>query len=147
MISFTLAQELKVAGLKWDLAKNDFFAIPDRGFDDQVFVISDMTVLVEKISGALAVTFHGAVEWALDHVEVADLVWLPREDQLRELLEQHLIGQPEPALVLVSTADGYRCEISFQEEFLAFEAFGAGDAYGLALLYVLEHQDKRTSGP
>jgi hypothetical protein len=146
MVSFTLAQKLKVAGLSWNLAKNDFFAIPDRGFDDQVFVISDMTVLVEKLSGALAVTFHGAVEWALDHVEVAELVWLPREEQLREVLEQHLIGQPEPALVLVSTADGYRCEISFREKFLAFEAFGAGDAYGLALLYVLANQDKGTSG-
>jgi len=140
MLSLALAQELKAAGLVWELNKNDFFAIPDRGMDDSVFVISDMTVMVEIISGALAMTFHGAVEWALDHVEVTELVWLPREEQVRRILEQQLIGQPEPTLVLVSTADGYRCEIQYQNEFLAFEAFGASDAYGLALLYVMEHQ-------
>jgi len=137
MLSLVIAQQLKEAGLSWNVAKNDYFIVPDRGLDDNIYVISDMTVMVEKLSGALAVTFHGAVEWALDHVEVADLVWIPREDQLRALLEQHLIGVPEPSLVLISTADGYRCEIQFREQFLAFEAFGAGDAYGQALLYIL----------
>lgn len=140
MISLTLAQQLKKSGLRWKINKNDFFAVPDRGLDDSVFVISDMTVMVEVVSGALAVTFHGAVEWALDHVEVTELVWLPREDQLREMLEQLLIGQPEPILVLFSIADGYRCEVQFQEQFLAFEAFGASDAYGQALLYILQQQ-------
>ena len=142
MLSMTLAAQLKKSGLMWPVAKNDFFMIPNRGLDDSVFVITDMTVLVEQISGRQSVTFHGAVEWALDHVEVAELVWLPREDQLRELLEQHLIGQPEPSLVLLSTADGYRCEIQFNDQFLAFESFGAGDAYGNALLYIL--QNKKT---
>ncbi len=137
MLSLSLAQELKAVGLSWEITKNDFFTIPERGLDDTIFVISDMTVLVETISGNLAVTFHGTVEWALDHVEVTELIWLPREEQLRALLEQHLIGQHEPTLILLSTADGYRCEIQFQEQFLAFEAFGASDAYGLALLYVL----------
>ncbi len=140
MISLTLAQQLKKSGLRWKINKNDFFAVPDRGLDDSVFVISDMTVMVEVVSGALAVTFHGAVEWALDHVEVTELVWLPREEQLREMLEQLLIGQPEPILVLFSIADGYRCEVQFQEQFLAFEAFGASDAYGQALLYILQQQ-------
>lgn len=140
MISLALAQQLKKSGLRWKINKNDFFAVPDRGLDDSVFVISDMTVMVEVVSGALAVTFHGAVEWALDHVEVTELVWLPREDQLREMLEQLLIGQPEPILVLFSIADGYRCEVQFQEQFLAFEAFGASDAYGQALLYILQQQ-------
>ena len=122
MLSFTLARELKVSGLSWPLAKNDFFIVPDRGLDDDIFAVSDMTVMVEKLAGTLSVTFHGAVEWALDHVEVAELVWLPREDQLRELLEQYLIGAPEPALILISTADGYRCEIQFQGGFLARSA-------------------------
>jgi hypothetical protein len=140
MLSLALAQKLKVSGLSWQVTKNDFFAAPDRGLDDKVFVISDMTVMVETLSGQLAVTFHGAVEWALDHVEVAELVWLPREEQLREQLEQHLIGEPEPTLVLVSTADGYRCEIRYQGDFLAFDAFGAGEAYGLALLHLLQGQ-------
>lgn len=139
MLSLVVAQQLKKGGLDWKIAKNDFFVIPDRGLDDTIFVISDMTVLVETLSGALAVTFHGSVEWALDHVEVAELIWIPREDQLRHMLEQYLIGVREPSLVLISTADGYRCEIQFQGQFLAFEAFGAGDAYGKALLYILQN--------
>jgi hypothetical protein len=141
VLSLVLAQQLKTAGLDWKVAKNDFFIIPDRGLDDTVFVISDMTVLVETLFGAQAVTFHGAVEWALDHVEVAELVWIPREDQLRDTLEQYLIGEREPSLVLISTADGYRCEIQFQGKFLAFDAFGAGDAYGTALLYILQNSN------
>ncbi len=139
MISLSVAQQLKEAGLEWTPAKNDFFAIPDRGFDDTIFVISDMTVYVAKIGGQLAVHFHGALEWALDHIMVAELVWLPTETQLRELLEQRLVGQPEPALMLVSTADGYRCEIKFQGEMLDFEAFGVSETYGMALLHVLKN--------
>jgi hypothetical protein len=139
VLSLTLAQKLKTAGLPWMPAKNDFFAIPDRDLDDVVFVISDMTVSVRKVKGQLAVHFHGAVEWALDYILVAELVWLPTEGQLRELLEQHLLGEPEPALKLVSTADGYCCEIQFRGQGLTFEAFGASEAYGLALLRVLEN--------
>jgi hypothetical protein len=140
MLSLTLAQELKAAGLSWTPAKNDFFGIPDRGLDDMVFVISDMTVYVQKLRGQLAITFHGAVEWALDHIMVAEVVWLPTETQLRELLEQHLLSEPEPNLILTSTSDGYCCEIQFREETLTFEAFGASEAYGLALLHVLENE-------
>jgi hypothetical protein len=139
MISLELAQQLKQAGLTWSPAENDFFAIPDRGLDDKTFVVTDMTVLLEKLHGQLAVTFHGTAEWALDHVWVAELVWLPTEAQLREKLEQFLVGEPEPALVLISTADGYRCEIQFRGNFLAFETFGASDAYALTLLYVLQN--------
>ncbi len=140
MLSLTLAQRLKAAGLDWTPTKNDFFAIPDRGLDDKVFVINDMTVLLATIGGRLSVTFHGTVEWALDHVIVAELVWLPTETQLRSRLEQHLLGEPEPLLVLMSTPDGYRCQVHFQGRELVFEAFGVCEVYGLALLYVLENQ-------
>jgi hypothetical protein len=138
VLSLTLAQQLKAAGLTWTPAKNDFFAVPDRQLDDVIFVISDMTVMVEKLGGQLAVTFHGAVEWALDHIMVAELVWLPTETQLRELLEQHLVGEPQPALTLVSTPHGYRCEIQFGGQVFAFEAFGVSEAYGAALLHILQ---------
>ncbi|HMQ54638.1 MAG TPA: pilus assembly protein CpaE [Anaerolineae bacterium] len=139
MISPILAKHLKGAGLTHELAANDFFCIPDRGMDDMVFVINDITVLIEEINGQMAVTFHGTAEWALDHVVISELVWLPSEEQLRQELEKHLVGEPEPAFVLISTADGYRCEISFKGEFLAFEAFGVSDVYGSALLYALQH--------
>ena len=142
MLSLTLAKQLKAAGLNWTPAKNDFFAIPDRDLDDSIFVINDMTAMIEVISGQLAVTFHGAVEWALDHIVISDLVWLPAEAQLRELLEQRLVGETEPALTLVSTPDGYRCEIMFQGQILTFEAFGVSEAYGAALLHILENEKK-----
>lgn len=141
MISLKLAEQLKQAGLTRRWRKNDFFAIPDRGLDDTIFVINDMTVLIEKVQGRTAVTFHGTAEWALDHVWITELVWLPTEAQLREELEKHLIGEAEPALALLSTADGYRCEIQLKGKFLAFEGFGVSDVYGQALLYVLQHQN------
>jgi hypothetical protein len=137
VISLSLALQLKEAGLDWAPAKNDFFAIPDRGLDDVIFVISDMTIMVEKLRGQLSVTFHGAVEWALDHVMVTELVWLPTETQLRERLENYLVGETQPALSLVSTPDGYRCEIQYQGEILVFEGFGVSEVYGEALLRML----------
>jgi hypothetical protein len=138
MLSLSLARQLKAAGLAWTPAKNDFFAVPDRELDDLIFVISDMTVMVEEVGGQLAVTFHGAVEWALDHVLLAELVWLPTETQLREALEQRLVGEPQPALSLVSTPDGYRCEIRYRGQTLVFEGFGVSEIYALALLHILQ---------
>ncbi len=140
MISLSLAKELKAAGLSWMPAQNDFFVVPDREMDEAVFVISDMTVLVETVNGQLAVTFHGTSEWALDHVILADLVWLPTETQLRDILEQRLLGEVQPALILFSTVDGYGCEINFGGEQLRFETFGASEAYALALLHILKHR-------
>jgi hypothetical protein len=134
----SLARQLKAAGLGWTPAKNDFFAIPDRDLDDVIFVISDMTVLVEMLRGQLAVTFHGAVEWALDHIMITELVWLPTETQLRELLEQRLVGEPQPALTLVSTPDGYCCQIQVGGQQLTFEAFGVSEVYAMALLHLLK---------
>ena len=125
----------------WTPAKNDFFMVPDRGLDDNIFVITDMTVFVETLSGQPAVTFHGTSEWALDHVMVSELIWLPTETQLRELIEQRLLGEKEPTLVLISTADGYRCEIHFKEKNLAMEGFGVAELYAQVLLYLLQQQD------
>lgn len=139
MISVTLAQKLKRVGLDWTPTKYDFFMVPDRGLDDQIFVISDLAVIVEKLHGQLAITFHGTPEWALDHVVVTEAIWLPTETQLRELLEARLVTERQPAVRLTSVSDGYWCEIQLQERVVLFEAFGAGEAYGLALLYVLEN--------
>ena len=138
MISLALAQQLKTAGLNWSPAKNDFFVVPDRGLDEQVFVISDLAVIVEKLHGQLSITFHGTPEWALDHVVVSEAVWLPTETQLREILEFRLVTERQPAIRLSSVSDGYWCEIQFQERLVIFESFGAAEAYGTALLYVLE---------
>jgi hypothetical protein len=137
MLSLSIAQQLKEAGLSWTPALHDFFAIPDRGFDDEVFVISNMFSNVEWLRGHLAVTFQGSVEWALDHIMVAELVWLPTEAQLRDELEKRLVGEQHPEMRFTSTPDGYTCEIRFRNQRLRFEAFGASEAYAAALLHVL----------
>lgn len=142
VISLSLARQLKAAGLSWTPTKNDFFAIPERDLDDSIFVINDMTAVLGLVNGRLAVSFHGALEWALDYVMTAELVWLPTESQLRELLEQRLVGQSEPVLTLTSTPDGYRCEIQYRSEILSFEGFGVSEVYGQALLHVLENEPK-----
>ena len=54
--------------------------------DDEVFVLSTMTVEVHDLPGRTVIGFNGTTEWALDDVEKDAALWLPREDQLRELL-------------------------------------------------------------
>lgn len=137
MLTLRTAQALRQAGLTWSPQPLDFFAIPLAGFEDQVFVINNMTIMAEPIRGKLAITFHGTVEWALDHVWVGEVVWIPREDQLRDMLEERLVGEPQPALVLSTSQLGYCCDISFQGQQLSFEAFLANEAYAAALLHVL----------
>jgi hypothetical protein len=140
MISLNLARKLKKAGLVWTPVLNDFFAIPDRDLDEKIFVLSDMAIFIQLLRGHPSLVFHGTPEWALDYILVSEVVWLPSESQLREKLEILLIDEPQPTLIFTSGHDGYACRIHFQGERLSFEAFGANDAYGLALLHVLEHQ-------
>jgi hypothetical protein len=87
MLSRDLARALREAGLRWKPAKGDRFVVPDRDLDDEVFVVSDMVVeAVDVPSGGRILAFNGTTEWALDSVEAAEAIWLPREDQLRERL-------------------------------------------------------------
>ncbi len=137
MLSLATARKLKDAGLEWTPARHDFFAIPDRGLDDKTFVISDVFANVEWLRDHLAVTFHGSVEWALDYVLVAEAVWLPTEEQLREALEKHPLSKRRPGVKLTSTPDGYVCECQVGGQWLHFEASDAGEAYAAALLHLL----------
>ena len=143
MISIPLALELKAAGLVWTPRLHDFFAIPDRGLDERLFVIGDILVSIERLRGEQLISFDGATEWALDYVLTGDALWMPSEEQLRELVEEHLALMAQPALRLSSTADGYRVTLSWLAEnqaakILEFEAFGASDAYARALLFMLQ---------
>lgn len=137
MLSLPAAKKLKEAGLRWEPALHDFFAVPDRGLDNRVFVISDVFANVEKLRGHPAVTFHGAVEWALDYVLATELVWLPTEAQLRQELEKRLADKPQPQIQLTSTPHGYACEIQVGDQRLRFEGAGASQAYAAALLHLL----------
>lgn len=143
MISIETALRLKKAGLEWQPAENDFFAIPFRELDERTFVISDMTVIVETLNGERAITFNGASEWAMDYLIVTDAIWVPREDQLRVALERRLVqrGEEQPVIALTTTSDGYCCEIRLNGEKRPFENFGASECYAAALLAVLEQEN------
>ncbi len=136
MLSLTMAQQLKTAGLAWTPNLHDFFAIPDRGMDNRVFVISDVSVDVERLKGESIVTFNGTSEWSLDYEIMSEVVWLPTEEQLRQQLERRL-ANGSPALKLIRAPDGYWCEIQLAGRPFAFRATDASEAYAEALLYAL----------
>jgi hypothetical protein len=138
MISLATARQLKEAGLIWTPALHDFFIIPDRGLDDRVFVINEMNIGVERMQGQPMFTFQGVSEWALDYVLTTEAIWLPTEEQVRQALEQHLLGEAPPALKLFCLAEGYRCEIRFGGTLLTFEAPLAVETYAAALLHTLK---------
>ena len=125
MIGMELASELQQAGLTWKPAAGDRFMIPDREMDDEVFTLSDMTIEVHQLPEGPVIGFNGTVEWALE-----EAVWLPREDQLRELL-----GRTFSALI--RTADGYRVSTTLLGTDRDFESADPAVAYGLALLDLL----------
>jgi hypothetical protein len=102
VLSVELAVALRDAGVVWRPAPGDAFVVPDRDLDGQVFVVSDMVIqTVEVPDGPAVLAFNGTTEWALDSLEAQEAVWLPREDQLRDLLGEafvsleRLAGTPE----------------------------------------------------
>lgn len=56
--------------------------------DDEIFTVSDMVVEVHEVPGGRHFDFNGTTEWALDTIAQSDVVWLPREGQLRTLLAE-----------------------------------------------------------
>jgi hypothetical protein len=134
MISLSMAQRLKKAGLEWMPKLHDFFAIPERGMDARLFVISDLQANIEKLFGSEVVAFQGASEWALDYLITTEAVWMPREEQLREALLSHL---PDLRLAIDFTPRNCHLEIHSGSLSLAYNAEKVEDAYGLALLQTL----------
>jgi len=127
MISLARAQQLHAAGLRWHPAPGDRFAV--RTLADQVFTISDMVVEPHDYPTGTVLGFNGTTEWALDSVAQEDALWLPREDQLRELLGGTFRS-------LARSTDGrYQVlvELAGRPEQL-FTADTAEDAYAEALL-------------
>lgn len=134
MISLDLArrvaESLAAAGRSWEPASGDRFHVPDRGFD-QFFTVADMTIEVADFPTGRLIRFNGTTEWALDSIPAEEVVWLPRESQLRDLLGPEFAGlehvtEPAEGFVVV-TADGAR-----------HADVDAEAAYARALLAVLE---------
>ena len=86
MLSLELGQQLKSSGLEWSPASGDRFVLPVADMEDQVFVLSDITADVHRFATGDVIGFNGTTEWALDSIDRDAVVWLPREDQLRERL-------------------------------------------------------------
>jgi len=133
VISLELAQALRAAGLVWRPERGDAFMVPDRDLDDEVFVLSDMVIEQQDVPGGPPIlAFNGTTEWALDSLEAEDAVWLPREDQLRDLLAD--------AFVSLERADGavrgYVATLADGSRHVDVDAAGA---YGRALLATRTH--------
>ena len=93
MISRQLARDLRDAGLPWSPTKGDWFVIPDRGLDQLEFVVSDMVIETRRMAmGRQMLAFNGTTEWAMDTLAASEALWLPREDQLRQVLGEAFIG-------------------------------------------------------
>ena len=131
MIGGQVARELREAGLVWKPGPGDRFTIPDRDLDDDVFVLSHMTIEVHTLPEGQVIGFNGTTEWAMDDVELEEALWLPREDQLRELLGGTLqaLRRAEP---------GWAVDVTLLGEDRTFTAPTPEEAYAAALLHLLK---------
>ncbi len=105
MILREQAVELAARGLLWRPASGDRFFVPDRDLDDEVFVVSGMSIEVSDLPSGAEMRFNGTVEWALDSIAQKDVIWLPREEQLREALGDRFLR-------LESVTGGYAVVLS-----------------------------------
>lgn len=128
VIRVELALELKRSGLSWSPAAGDRFVVPDRDMDDEVFVVSEMAIEARAMPGGEVLAFNGTTEWALDSLERDEVLWLPREEQLRAVLggRFHVLALDERGwTVEVTSLDGDR---------RSFTDPDAESAYALAVL-------------
>jgi hypothetical protein len=130
VITIEQARRLRKAGALWVPGAGDRFVVPDRDMDEDVFVVSDMTVEVHDYPGGKVIGFNGTTEWALDSIEQREVVWLPREEQLRALLGARFLRlEAAPGGFAVVLADG--------DDTSRFFAADAEQAYAEALLALL----------
>ena len=130
MITRELAETLAAAGLVWEPASGDRFLVPDRDLDEEVFVVSGMSVEVSELPTGPEMRFNGTVEWALDSIGQHEVVWLPREDQLRDALGDRF----ERLERLEGAPGGYAVVLVDGARYVDIEA---ERAYARALLAVL----------
>lgn len=131
VISLDLAKRLRDAGVRWEPAPGDKFVLPDRGMDDEVFVLSNMTIDVHDFPTGRVIGFNGTVEWALDSVEEEAALWLPSEEQLRDLLGGTFVR-------LYRSGDQYGVTLEIAGRVVEVVAGDPSEAYGRALLYLAD---------
>jgi hypothetical protein len=131
MISTELARALHDSGLAWHPAVGDAFRIDRVEADADVFYLSDMTVEAHELPTGTELGFNGTTEWALDSVAIEDALWLPAENQLRDLLGAAFES-------LDGTGAGFRVKATIVGAQSEFVADVAEDAYARALLALLD---------
>ena len=146
MITTQEARALREAGLEWRPRAGDAFALTRAELEGDIFTVSDMTIEPHDFDTGTVLGFNGTTEWALDSVAIEDALWLPREDQLRELLggafrslrrvvaEATRDGDPADS----SVSDSYAVIIHVTGEMLEFDAATPASAYARALLALIE---------
>lgn len=90
MISVDLARQLLATGVLWQPRPGDRFVIDKEALAGEVFWVSDLTIELHHWGDKSVLGFNGTTEWALDSVDLDQALWLPREDQLRDLLGDRL---------------------------------------------------------
>lgn len=134
MISRRLAAELRDAGLTWTPTKGDWFVIPDHGLDELEFVISDMVVETRRMAfDRQMLTFNGTTEWAMDTLAASEALWLPREEQLREILGEAFMGLE----YIPGEAPGYAVSMLLGDSEKRFVDVDVESAYARAALALL----------
>lgn len=129
MISVDLATALRAAGLVWHPRSGDRFMLTSSTFEGEVFTLSDMVVEAHESAAGTVLAFNGTTEWALDSTDAGDALWLPREDQLRELLGGSFRA-------LARDEGGYRVSVVLPGAAgpTRYPADSPADAYAAALL-------------
>lgn len=133
MISDDFARELRRACVRWDPAPGDQFRIEADQVKDDVYILSHMVIEPRTYSTGTVLHFNGTTEWALDTLAKEDALWLPREDQLRELLGgtfQSMQREDDVYRVRINDPDG-------SEQ--SFIAHAVEDAYAQAVLTLVQH--------
>ena len=135
MISRELALALRESGLTWHPESGDRFQLDlaenvEAEVEADVFTVSEMTIEARRYPTGTILAFNGTTEWALDSVALADAVWLPREDQLRELLRATFRS-------LTRLDDAFEVEVEVAGSRMRFEHPDVAEAYGLALLELI----------
>ena len=131
-ISAELARALRDSGLVWRPAAGDAFVIDRVEADDEIFILSDMTVEAHHFPTGTELGFNGTTEWALDSVPLEDALWLPQEHQLRELLGAAFVS------LTAGAATGPAVTAVIDGATSTFAADATANAYARALLALLD---------
>jgi hypothetical protein len=137
MITIDDARALREAGLVWHPATGDAFTIDRPELQEDVFTLSDMTIESHEFETGTILGFNGTTEWALDSVAIEDALWLPREDQLRQLLGGSFRSLRRVDDTREADSGEYSVHVVFSGEPKVYSADEPATAYAKALLTLI----------